>query len=108
MKMELVPMQRTEARIEGEWKAAALDAIYKVARRHLNFTTDDVWAELVVSPSRERDNRALGSVMREASRLRYCRSSNTTRKTKRASNHRWPLAVWTSLINVDRDFYAEL
>lgn len=80
-----------------EWKQAAIAAVHSVASRKLTFTTDDVWKELG-DRNHMHDNRAMGAIMRQATKLRYCSATETTQKTNRASNHHRPLTVWMSLV----------
>lgn len=76
----------------------ALAAIKRIARKSSTFTTDDVWNDLnrrgitLVA-----DSRVLGPIMQAAARDGLIKSTNRTRKTTRASNHRRPLTIWRSL-----------
>lgn len=87
---------KVDKNANADWMKQALSAVHDVARKSIEFTTDQIWD--LLGSSHTHDNRAMGAIMRQASKLRYCEPSNTTRKTTRASNHRRPLTVWKSLI----------
>lgn len=91
-------LAQVEAAASHRWKAEALDAIRYVAERRERFTTDAVWYVLeqirkIEGPS---EPRALGSVMRRAVSMGFCRATSEVQKSVRVDCHRRPLAVWES------------
>lgn len=96
-------MDRVERGANQEWLAAMGGFLEEVARTMRWFTSDDVWARAIASGMQlvTRDNRAFGSVMRDAAKAGICRKAgrpaiNSQRRTLHAS----PRTVWESLIYV--------
>jgi len=99
--MRLTQQMTVKIHANPEWVKRALDSVYAVARKTAAFTTDDVWAELERASKDDglesyADNRALGPIMQRAARLGYCAPTMMMTKTKRKSNHRRPLMLWSS------------
>lgn len=90
---------RVDAHAEDAWKLAALDAIYFIARRYDEFTTDAVWWLLaqaeVQAPHEER---AMGAVVQSAQRQGWIQRTERTHKSVRPECHTRDLRVWRSLI----------
>jgi hypothetical protein len=80
------------------WIDAALDSVRRVCLKHAEFTTDDVWAELVLwcDTWQPPEPRAMGAVMRAACQLGLCTRSDRTRNSNKVSCHRRPLRIWIS------------
>src|SRR5215468_5778740 len=79
---------------------AALRAVRAVARRHAEFTTDEVAAELtdwiIAEP------RLLGPAMLRAQRAGWIVPTDRVRKTTNPAAHSRPKAVWQSRIHEAR------
>jgi len=78
---------------------AALRAIRMVARRHREFTTDEVAAEL--TDWRIEEPRLLGGAMLRAQRAGWIIATDRMRKTSNPAAHCRPKAVWQSRIYED-------
>jgi len=91
-------IERVGENADKDWKQAVIEAIERVARKYLFFTTDHVWLELEEGYWTH-ERRAMGAMMRTAARLQICRTVNLTpQKSGRIVCHRRPLQVWESLI----------
>jgi hypothetical protein len=93
-------MARAEANANPDWKAFMLEQVRLVCMEQPRFTSDDVFARAAESsdaPSTH-EGRAFGPVMMRAAKLGYCRPTNLTMRSSRASNHSRPIAVWESRI----------
>ena len=88
-------VDRVERNADGDWMAAAQDAIGALVSARQEFTTDDVWAVLsgwgVPEP---REGRAMGAVMRRAARSGLVVKTDRVRNSVRAECHARPVAVW--------------
>lgn len=92
------PASKSTKGASPEWRDLARQAIERVANRNLEFTSDDVWAELTkLGAKGSFDNRALGGIIRAAAASGVCRATNRVRPTTRPESHRRPIAIWTSL-----------
>jgi hypothetical protein len=93
-------MERVDAHASPEWKAAMQELVVEVARRHKQFTADDVFelaAERGVRSTHDR--RAFGPVMMRAKRAGVCIKANAVAvPSRRRSLHASPITVWDSLI----------
>lgn len=78
-----------------EWMAEALDAVERLAGIHEEFTTDAVWA---VVKSKTSEPRAMGAVMRIATKQGIIAPTDGHRPSERKASHRRPLRVWKSLV----------
>lgn len=97
-------LMRVEQAADPTWLRSAITAVRATAVRKATLTTDDVWETLRSTyPGVDtHEYRALGAVMRIASRHGWIRPSGTYRPTTRPEAHKRPIAVWFSLIH-DRD-----
>lgn len=68
------------------WKAAALQAVMRVARRQERFTSGDVLEELAKSNVRTADLRAIGAVIRQVRDLGFISSRGPVRRNDRTRN----------------------
>jgi hypothetical protein len=91
-------IERVTSAAPVSWRIEALRAVYDLCRTRSEFTTDAVWALLdrrgVAAPT---EPRAIGGVMRIASRRGWCEATDETRQSIRAECHRRPLQVWRHL-----------
>ena len=82
-----------------KWIDVALPVVKYVARECEEFTTDRVEWELnrcgVAAPS---EKRAMGALMRRATRQGFARKTDRVTPSVMPSNHRRPKAVWRSLL----------
>jgi len=101
-------IDEAEAHAQAVWLASASLAVRAVASMRAKFTTDHVWAHLFAvgeqgkngeEMNRPREPRAMGAVMRTASREQVCERTDTTVCSVRASCHRRPLRIWKSKIH---------
>lgn len=88
-------MDVVEAHSNAEWKIEALAAVERLATIHDTFTTDAVWA---VVTSKTHEPRAMGSVMRTATKLGYVAPTEAYTPSLRKASHRRPVRVWESKI----------
>ena len=80
----------------GAWIDEALEAVACVARRHVEFTSDDVWEWLGGCDTHE--GRAMGPVMRKAASLGMCERTDRYRKSTESVCHNRRKQVWRSLL----------
>jgi hypothetical protein len=78
------------------WKAAALNAIMRVASRLAQFTSHDVLEELKWSNVKTHDLRAIGAVMQQARDLRLISSIGLVRRNDRHSRN--ATTLWQSRV----------
>jgi len=80
---------------DAGWLTEALAAVFRVASSQENFTVDHVWldGEGLSSP---REPRAMGAVMRIASKAGWISPTPDHWMSKRPACHRRPLRVWQS------------
>lgn len=87
-------MQRAADHADADWKAQALDAVWRVARGNETFIVDALW-EVLDKPA---EGRALGPVMLTAARKGWIRKTDRVRNTSQVKSHAAPVSVWQSLI----------
>ena len=83
---QTTPLHVNTCSTNPSWKAAALQAAMRVARRQARFTAHDVLLELAESNVRTADLRAIGAVMRQARDLGYASSVGPVRRNDRTRN----------------------
>lgn len=78
------------------WKQAAFDAVCHIAlHRRVQFTTDEVWELLDEQGIRAtHEPRALGAVIRMASKSGIIRATGQYVKSKRVECHGRPIMIW--------------
>lgn len=84
-----------------EWKIIAFDAGVAVARRHANFTADEVFDIIEATGVTTHENRAFGGVMQRLAKAGVCHKTRTfpeTRPSQRSELHNSPIQIWVSLI----------
>lgn len=84
-----------ELHVNPEWKAEAMQAVELLATLHHTFTTDAVWA-LIKSETHE--PRAMGAIMRTATKNGIITPTDIHMPSLRKASHRRPVRVWQSLI----------
>jgi hypothetical protein len=84
-----------EASANPEWKEEALAVVEKLARRSESLTTDAVWALMTTKTT---EPRAMGAIMRTATKLGYIEPTDYHIPSIRRASHRRPIRVWKSLI----------
>lgn len=91
---------RADVNADPDWKEVALKAVRWLATESAEFTTDDVWWALnTYYPNLgTHEPRALGAVMRRASRDGFIEPTNRVKESERAVCHRNPKKVWRSLV----------
>jgi len=93
-------LEIVEAHANALWKEKACDLVNWIAHEKSEFTTDEVWEALErFYPSLStHEPRAMGAVMRSASRSGIIVPTDRTTKTIRPLAHRRPVRVWSSLV----------
>jgi hypothetical protein len=93
-------MEQSEGGASPEWLALMAELVITAARLYRTFTSDevfDLYDERDGAPTTH-DSRAFGPVMRSAAKAGVCRKTNIVTNSRRASNHKRPIAIWESLI----------
>lgn len=88
-------IEQIDSNTSENWKAAAMQALQKVAATVERFTTDLVWEVLDGEPH---DNRAMGPVMRRAWKAGLIEPTDQHELSERPQCHRRPMRVWQSLV----------
>jgi hypothetical protein len=91
-------LDRVERNADEQWLVAADYAVAKVALRKAQLTADDVWEVLDGMDVATHEKRALGPVMDRAAKDGIIANTGTYIKSRRASRHKGPVAVWKSRI----------
>lgn len=93
-------VDRVDRHADEAWKAAATDAIYLMATKRDEFTTDAVWWLLAhAGIGAPHEERALGALMQAAQRQGWIQRTERTHKSVRPECHARDLRVWRSLIH---------
>lgn len=93
--------QGIEAAYQGAnsyWKNAAKEALLECAKKYREFASDQVWEVLARSGMTTGENRAMGAIVQAASRSGMIQKTGRYRESRRASQHRQPIAIWRSNI----------
>lgn len=91
-------IRRARENADPDWLTEAHTAVLAVSLRMRRFTTDDVWDAMAGTTATTHEPRALGSVMRKASRDGFCAPTGQYLKSRRRACHTRPLRVWKSLL----------
>lgn len=91
-------MARVEAGAPWHFKAEADRAVWVIARRQKEFTTDEVWAEITPAAIIGIEPRAIGPVLFAAARRGWIVNTRRQRLTSRAIAHARPVTIWESKI----------
>ena len=89
-------MQRSWDHANTDWKAAATAIVRHLAEAQLEFTADQVWAELDALGFTTREHRAMGAVMRAAALDGWIAKTDRVVPTTRPCANRRPVAIWRS------------
>jgi hypothetical protein len=89
-------LSRVGAAADETWRNEALHCLWKTAKRHAEFISDDVWE---TGLSRTREDRALGPVFRQAAGLEWIVKTDRVRPSVRS--HLSGKPIWRSLIAED-------
>lgn len=87
-------IDRVEEAAHEEWLDAAASAVAALAATGRPFTTDDVWARLEDVDVETHEPRAMGAVVRAATRDGLIARTGEFRESERVAAHRNPKAVW--------------
>lgn len=91
-------IKQAEENASQEWATLAWQTLKLIAENRLEFTTDDLWAELERYPNiTTHEPRAMGAIMRKAIKHKWIQPTGRYVKTKRPIAHQKPIAVWKSL-----------
>lgn len=91
-------IERVGRNANPEWKAAALNSVYVLARIMPELTTDPVHKRLERLNVDTHEKRALGNVMTTAAKNGWIEKAGRQEETERAVANSRPLTVWKSLI----------
>lgn len=80
----------------AEWRAMALEQVYRVALRKEEFTANDVRDLVENSPLKTHDKRAMGGVMKTAQKMGWIHPSGRSIPSK--VGHLVPILIWESKI----------
>ena len=86
-------LKRVRAHCDEDWYKAAIHVVRDLCFTENDFTTDDVWIRMPAK-HQTHDHRAMGAVMRDASKRGWCRKTDRVVKSKRRECHRRPITVW--------------
>jgi hypothetical protein len=96
-------MAMAEAGASEAWKAAASSAIAEAAKSYRKFSSDEVWVILhskgISAPT---EPRAMGPMMRNASRSGLISKTGYSKISDQEHNHARPVAVWKSQVFVEK------
>lgn len=81
--------------IDAVWLEEALPVVYELAKTTTEFTADEVWERL---PTKPREPRLVGSLMRLARTRGYVTPTSRDRPSTRPRTHRAPIRIWRSCI----------
>ena len=94
-------IDRSYKNAENDWKIMALECVRQVCLRQQTFTMNDVRWLVNASPIKTHDNRAMGGVMRTASKLKWIIPTGQSIVSK--VGHKSPLQIWKSLLYKDKE-----
>lgn len=86
-------LARVEAHAAPDWMTACRAVVLRVAAGH-EFTTDHVWAWLLVNEAKTHEPRAMGAVLRQLAREGVIVKTGVYRPSKRRECHARPIPVW--------------
>lgn len=89
-----IAIDRADQAAPEKWKETALQLVHRLARIKDTLTTDDLW-ELLDHPP---EPRAMGAIMRRASKNGWIQPTNMIVNSKRPQCHARALRVWRSQI----------
>lgn len=88
-------LERVERNAAEDWKTAARAAVGYLCTRSDPFTTDDAWSLLTAwDVPATHEPRAMGAIIREASRSGLIVKTGDYVESKRPESHCRPLPVW--------------
>lgn len=95
-------LAKNEAHMDDEWRQAAIDAVYSVARYQPHLTSDDVWDQLAaIGLGAPHEPRAIANVMLHARRHGWIVSTDRTVRCRRPSRNATTVRVWQSLLTAE-------
>ena len=82
------------------WMRKARRSLTHVARMNASFTTDDVWADMLLVDefAVTHEPRAMGAVLRRAVKAGVCVATPRYQPSVRVECHARPVRVWRSLV----------
>ena len=90
-------IQKADDNADEEWKDAAERVVRRLSLCVHEFTTDDVWRELIAwGWEMPRESRAMGGIMRRAEKKGWVKPTMRFENSSRVACHRRPLRVWES------------
>lgn len=95
-------IQQADHHADQRWKQAALETVRRLAEQLDEFTTDEIWAVLDGLNVDTHEPRALGAVIRQASRKGWITKTGRTRQSQRPECHARDIAIWRSELRKER------
>jgi hypothetical protein len=93
-------MERAEASANAEFKATMIEIGVQLARTLRRYTTDEMYEIYYAMdhPPPTHEHRVMGPIMSHLAKHHVIIQSTMWKESRRPSQHRRPLRVWTSLI----------
>lgn len=88
-------IEKVEYNASEIWKTRIMETIVAICKRQKQFTADDIWDKFLQEDGEQTDPRALGAMIRKASKLGYCKAVGYAPSRRR---HMSPVALWESLL----------
>jgi hypothetical protein len=89
-----IALKHVQSNANLAWLAEAKTAVETLAATQQPFTTDDVWDIVDVTGHVTHEPRAMGPVIRSASKQGLIRPTGLYRNSKRVECHARPMMVW--------------
>tara|TARA_B110000495_G_C22764484_1_gene447556 strand:+ start:168 stop:710 length:543 start_codon:yes stop_codon:yes gene_type:complete len=93
-------IDQVEEAANQTWKDTATRAVKWRAKLGINFTSDQIWADIEGHVQPPREPRAMGAIMRKAVRDGLIVSTPNTVTSTKASNHKRPVRVWSPITEI--------
>ena len=92
-------IKQVEENANQQWMHFALKVVKALSNQFYGFTSDDVWEWMqdIYPEFTTHEPKAMGAVMRKASKLKICAPTGQYVQSKRPSAHCRPLRVWKGI-----------
>ncbi len=91
-------IEAVNAHANDDWKKIALDKVWLLCETRATFTADDFWEEMAKTMAVTHENRAYGSIIRQAMKNGWCVRTNVFVKSKRQHCHSMDIPQYQSLL----------